>query len=108
MKILCQKRGVFRPGERTLREICRNQDGADGECFAVRFRFLFSFPRDEHRAWCAAHDSFRCTTEQEMLQSAVSSRRKRNQIGFNFARQTDNLLIRSSDANVAILWTKCR
>ena len=93
VKILCQKRGVFRPGERTLREICRNQDGADGECFAVRFRFLFSFPCNKYRARRVANDSFRRAPEQKMLQAAMSSRRKRNQIGINLAGQTDNLLV---------------
>ena len=48
--------------------------GADGECFCVRFRFLFSFPCDKYRARRAANDSFRRAPEQKMLQSAVSSR----------------------------------
>ena len=46
VKILCQKRGVFRSGERTLREIRRNQNGADGECFASSLSiFVFVFAR---------------------------------------------------------------
>ena len=73
VKILCQKRGVFRSGERTLREICGNQDGADRECFALRFRFLFSFPCNKYRARRVADDSFRRAPEQKMLQSAMSS-----------------------------------
>ena len=73
VKILCQKRGVFRPGERTLREICGNQDGADGECFAVRFRFLFSFSCNKYRARRAANDSFRRAPKQKMLQAAMAS-----------------------------------
>ena len=67
IKFPCQKCGVFRSGERTLREICRNQDGADGECFAICFRSLFPFPRDKHRARCVADDSFRRAPEQKML-----------------------------------------
>ena len=73
VKILCQKRGVFRPGERTLREICWNQDGADGECFAIRFRFLFSFPCNKNRARRVANDSFRCAPEQKVLQAAMAA-----------------------------------
>ena len=108
VKILCQKRRVFRRGERTLREICWNQDGADGECFAVGFRFLFSFPRNKYRARRVANDSFRRAPEQKMLESAVSSRRKRNQIRIDLAGQMDDLLERASTAGVAILRTKSR
>ena len=74
----------------------------------ARFRFLFSFPCNKNRARCAADDSFRRAPEQKMLQAAMSSRRKGDQIGINLAGQTDNLLVRSATANVAILRTKCR
>ena len=67
IKFPCQKRGVFRGAESTLREICRNQDSADGEYFAICFRSLFPFSRDEHSARCAANDSFRRAPEQKML-----------------------------------------
>ena len=43
-----------------------------------------------------------------MLQSAMASRRKRNQIGIDLAGQTDDLLVRLAGAYMAILRTKCR
>ena len=94
------------PGECTLREIYRNQDGTDSECFGARFRSSFPLPRDKHRARGAADDSFRCAPQEKMLQAAMATRRKDDQIGSNLAGQTDNLLVRPATANVTILRTK--
>ncbi len=71
MKPLCQERCVLQPGERTRREIYRNQDCANREFFARRFGFLFSLPYNQNRARCATDDSFRRAPEQKMLQSAI-------------------------------------
>ena len=72
--------------------------------FALCFRF---------RATSTGHGALRTTRSavlpsKKMLQSAVSSRRKHDQIGINFAGQTDNLLVRLPATYVAILRTKCR
>ena len=73
-----------------------------------RFRFLFSFSCNKNRARCAADHSFGRAPEQKMLQSAMSARRKDDQIGINLAGQTDNLLVWSPATYEAILRTKCR
>ena len=62
-EIFCQKRGVFRSGKRTLREICGNQNGADGECFAVAFVPFFRF-----RVTSTGHGALR-TTRSAVLPS---------------------------------------
>ena len=76
IKPLCQERCVLHPGEGARREIHRNQDRANREFFARRFRFRFSLSYNQNRARCAADDSFRRAPEQKMLQPAMSSRRE--------------------------------